>query len=109
MQAIEREPRRGLPIGDVLVLLGLVGVVYSLAQTAALWSAQIAGHIEIYLSPLALPGYALASVVRMAAAYVLSLVFSLIYGRLTVSSRWAERFLLPLLTVLRDIPSSRFF
>ena len=42
MQPLEREPRRGLPIGDVLVLFGLVGVVYSLAQTAALWSAPIA-------------------------------------------------------------------
>ena len=87
MQQLEREPRRGLPIGDVLVLLGLVGVVYAVAQTAALWSAPIAGHIEIDLSPWALPGYALASVVRMAAAYVLSMVFSLVYGRLTVSSR----------------------
>jgi len=108
MQAIEREPRRGLPIGDVLVLLGLVGVVYSLAQTAALWSAPIAGHIEIDLSPLALPGYALASVVRMAAAYVLSIVFSLIYGRLTISGPWAERLLLPLLDVLQSIPILSF-
>jgi NitT/TauT family transport system permease protein len=108
MQRLEREPRRGLPIGDVLVLLGLVGVVYSLAQTAALWSAPIAGRIEIDLSPLALPGYALASIVRMAAAYALSLVFSLIYGRMTVSSRWAERFLLPLLDVLQSIPILSF-
>src|ERR1700716_3621120 len=108
MQPIERERRRGLPIGDVLVLLGLVGVVYSLAQTAALWSAPIAGHIEIDLSPLALPGYALASVVRMAAAYALSMVFSLIYGRLTVSSQWAERLLLPLLDVLQSIPILSF-
>ena len=108
MQQLEREPRRGLPIGDVLVLLGLVGVVYSLAQTAALWSAPIAGHIEIDLSPLALPGYALASVVRMTAAYVLSIVFSLIYGRLTVSGPWAERLLLPLLDVLQSIPILSF-
>src|SRR6266851_957383 len=108
MQAIEREPRRGLPIGDVLGLLGLVGVVYSLAQTAALWSAPIAGHIEIDLSPLALPGYALASVVRMAAAYLLSIVFSLIYGRLTVSGPWAERLLLPLLDILQSIPILSF-
>src|SRR6266849_634583 len=108
MQQLEREPRRGLPIGDVLVLLWLVGVVYAVAQTAALWSAPIAGHIEIDLSPLALPGYALASVVRMAAAYALSIAFSLIYGRLTVSSPWAERLLLPLLDVLQSIPILSF-
>jgi NitT/TauT family transport system permease protein len=108
MQHIEREPRRGLPIGDVLVLLGLVGVVYAFSQTAALWSAPIGGHLEIDLSPLALPGYALASVVRMAAAYALSMVFSLVYGRLTVSGPWAERLLLPLLDVLQSIPILSF-
>jgi NitT/TauT family transport system permease protein len=108
MQHVEREPRRGLPFGDILVFLGLVGIVYALAQAAALWSAPIAGHIEIELSPLALPGYALASVVRMAAAYVLSLVFSLVYGRLTVSGPWAERLLLPLLDILQSIPILSF-
>src|SRR3982075_2472211 len=108
MQPMEREPRRGLPIGDVLVLLGLVGVVYALAQTAALWWAPIAGHIEMDLSPAALPGYALASVVRIAATYELSLSFSLIYGRLIASGPWAERLLLPLLDVLQSIPILSF-
>jgi len=44
----------------------------------------------------------------MAAAYALSMVFSLIYGRLTVSTRWAERLLLPLLDVLQSIPILSF-
>src|SRR3982074_201963 len=108
MQQIEREPRRGLPIGDVLVLLGLIGIVYALAQTAALWSAPIASHIEIDLSPRALPGYALASVGRMAAAYALALVFSLVCGRLTVGGPWAERLLLPVLDILQSIPILSF-
>src|ERR1700716_530489 len=108
MRNVERQPRRGLPVGDVLVILGLVGVVYALAQTAALWSAPISGHTEIDLSPAALPGYALASVVRMAAAYALSLAFSLMYGRLTVSGPWAERLLLPLLDILQSIPILSF-
>jgi NitT/TauT family transport system permease protein len=95
-------------IGDVLVLFGLAGVVYGLAQAAALWSAPIATQVEIDLSPSALPGYALASVVRMAAAYALSLLFSLVYGRLIVSGPWAERLLLPLLDTLQSVPILSF-
>jgi len=86
----------------------LVGLVYGLAQVASLWSAPLATHSEIDLSLGALPGYALASVVRMAAAYVLSLAFSLVYGRLSASGPWAERLLLPLLDILQSIPILSF-
>src|SRR3984893_15119502 len=93
---------------DLLVILGLVGVVYALAQAASLWTAPLATHVEIDLSPSAVPGYAVASVVRMTAAYVLSLAFSLIYGRLVASGPWAERLLLPVLEILQSIPILSF-
>ena len=99
---------RGLPVGDVVVVLALIGLAYSLAQAASLWSAPLATHVEIDLSPAALPGYALASVIRMAAAYLLSLAFSLVYGRLAASSRWGERVLLPVLDILQSIPILSF-
>jgi hypothetical protein len=67
---------RGLAAADVAVVLALIGLAYSLAQAASLWSAPLATHVEIDLSPSALPGYALASVVRMAAAYLLSLALN---------------------------------
>src|SRR4051812_41141252 len=103
-----RGERREVPLVDVLVGLGLVGLVYALAQAAALWSLPLATHVEIDLSAGALPGYALASVVRMAAAYLLSMAFSLIYGRLIVSGPWAERLLLPVLDILQSIPILSF-
>ncbi len=79
-----------------------------MAQAASLWTAPLAMHVEIDLSPSALPGYALASVIRMTAAYVLSMAFSLIYGRLTASGPWAERLLLPVLDILQSIPILSF-
>jgi NitT/TauT family transport system permease protein len=108
MQQTALSLRRGFPLGDVMVVLGLIGGVYALAQAAALWTAPIAARVEIDLSPWALPGYALASIVRMAAAYVLSMVFSLVYGRVVSSGVWAERLLLPVLDILQSIPILSF-
>ncbi|MBV9172597.1 MAG: ABC transporter permease subunit [Chloroflexi bacterium] len=105
-QAERERPR--LPTVDILVILGLIGGVYALARIAALWSAPLATHVEIDLSPAAIPGYALASVIRMAAAYVLSMVFSLIYGRAAASGAWAERLLMPVLDILQSIPILSF-
>jgi NitT/TauT family transport system permease protein len=99
---------RGLQLVDLAVILGLVGVVYALAQAAAFSSAPLAQHVEIDLSAAALPGYALASIVRMAAAYLLSMVFSLVYGKLAASGPWAERLLLPVLDILQSIPILSF-
>jgi NitT/TauT family transport system permease protein len=98
----------GLAAADVAVVLALIGLAYSLAQAASLWSAPLATHVEIDLSPSALPGYALASVVRMAAAYLLSLAFSLVYGRWAASGPLAERLLLPVLDILQSIPILSF-
>jgi NitT/TauT family transport system permease protein len=93
---------------DVVIVLALVGVIYGLAQAASLWSAPLATHVEIDLGPSALPGYALASIIRMSAAYVLSMAFSLSFGRLTASGAWAERLLLPMLDILQSIPILSF-
>lgn len=44
----------------------------------------------------------------MAIAYVISLVFTLIYARVAIASRVAERVLLPLLDILQSIPILSF-
>src|SRR5215831_14352176 len=97
-------PARGPSPVDLVLILALVGLVYALAQAASLWTAPLASHVDIDLSAGSLPGYALASVIRMAAAYLLSMTFSLVYGRLTASGPWAERLLLPVLDILQSIP-----
>lgn len=99
---------RGPSAVDLVIVLGLVGLVYALARAASFATAPLATHVDIDLGPAALPGYALASIVRMAAAYLLSIAFSLAYGRLTASGPWAERLLLPVLDILQSIPILSF-
>jgi NitT/TauT family transport system permease protein len=59
---------------------------------------------EISLAPSALPNYALRTTLRMLAALVASLLFTLIYGTLAAKSRRAEMVLIPLLDVLQSVP-----
>src|SRR5262249_25447431 len=99
----------GSPVaaGDAAILLGLVTLAYAGARLAFGTPAVIAGP-EISLAPAALPWYALLSVGRMAAAYVLSLVFSLFYGYAAARNRSARAVLMPLLDVLQSVPILSF-
>ncbi|WP_246542705.1 ABC transporter permease [Paludibacterium yongneupense] len=58
----------------------------------------------ISLDPAALPGYALRTTLRMLAAMLASLVFSLAYGTLAAKSRRAEKVLVPILDILQSVP-----
>jgi len=53
---------------------------------------------------LRLPEYALRTVLRMAAALVASLLFSLAYSALAAKSRQAEKILIPVLDILQSVP-----
>jgi NitT/TauT family transport system permease protein len=64
----------------------------------------VAHQTEISLSPAALPGYALRTVMRMLAALIASLVFTFTYATLAAKSRRAEMVLIPLLDVLQSVP-----
>ena len=60
--------------------------------------------LAISLDPWRLPQYALRTVLRMAAALVASLVFSLGYAALAAKSRQAEKILIPVLDILQSVP-----
>jgi NitT/TauT family transport system permease protein len=94
-------------IGDGLILLGLFALLTAGARLAIQAPAVVTGP-TISLSPWALPWYALLSTSRMAAAYVLSLLFSLSYGYSAVRNQLAGRVLLPLLDVLQSVPILSF-
>lgn len=94
-------------IGDGLILLGLATLLYVGARLAFNAPTVISGP-DITLSPLALPWYALLSVGRMAAAYFLSLLFSLFYGYAAARNRTARMILMPLLDVLQSVPILSF-
>src|SRR3984893_4244462 len=63
---------------------------------------------HISSSPSALPLYAMYSMVRIAIAYVLSLLFALGYGLAAAKSERAAKILLPLLDILQSIPVLSF-
>jgi NitT/TauT family transport system permease protein len=58
----------------------------------------------ISLDPANLPEYALRTTLRMLAAMVASLVFTLIYGTLAAKSRRASVVLVPILDILQSVP-----
>ncbi len=97
----------GLAPADAFILLLLAALIYAGARMAFRAPAAVAGP-EISLSPLALPWYALLSVGRMTAAYVLSLAFSLGYAYAAARNRAARRILMPLLDVLQSVPILSF-
>ncbi len=100
-----RERRFGL--ADVVILTSVGVLIYAGARLALRAPVEVAGP-EISLAPSALPYYALLSTARMAAAYVLSLAFTLVYGYIAAYNRRAERIMMPLLDVLQSVPILSF-
>jgi NitT/TauT family transport system permease protein len=98
---------RALTWADGLVLLGVTVLLYIGARLALGAPAVVQGP-AISLQPAALPWYTALSVGRMAAAYTVSVVFTLIYGYWAAYNRRAEKFLLPLLDILQSVPILSF-
>ena len=93
---------------DLPIVLGGIGLFYSVLAFARYWVGPMNSQAEISLSPAALPKYALFSVLRIAVAYLFSLVFTLVYGYIAAYNRRAERFMVPLLDTLQSIPVLSF-
>ncbi|MGQ9490525.1 MAG: ABC transporter permease [Anaerolineae bacterium] len=100
-----RERRFGL--ADVVILTAVGVLIYAGGRLALHAPDTIAGP-DISLAPAALPYYALLSIARMAAAYGLSLIFTLLYGYIAAYNRRAERVMMPLLDVLQSVPILSF-
>ena len=99
--------RPPLAWGDVVVLLGLAAALYfgiSLGRHAP----ELIHGPQLSRSPSTLALYTIFSMSRMGAAYVLSLLFTLVYGYAAARNRKAELVLLPLLDVLQSVPILSF-
>ncbi|MFO1430999.1 MAG: ABC transporter permease subunit [Candidatus Competibacteraceae bacterium] len=103
--ALPRTPT--LSAGDGLILLGIAAFLYVGVRLAFRAPAAVHGP-AISLDPSDLPWYALLSVGRMAMAYCLSLLFSLVYGYAAARNRNARAVLMPLLDVLQSVPILSF-
>jgi len=99
--------RPSFSAADLVIVAGL-GAVLALAIRLAWHSPAVVAGPRISLAWSALPWYALLSTSRMAAAYVLSLGFSLAYGYFAARSARARKVLMPLLDILQSVPILSF-
>jgi NitT/TauT family transport system permease protein len=103
--------KRRLPASlgqDVPVILAGLSLFYGLLSLARSWAGPANTQAAIQLNPAVLPKYALFSLARIVAAYLLSLAFTLVYGYIAAHNAKAERFLIPLLDTLQSIPVLSF-
>ncbi|SED97057.1 NitT/TauT family transport system permease protein [Paraburkholderia caballeronis] len=86
------------PLIICLLAMAAIGFHESMAPISTL-SAQ-----PISLDPSNLPEYAMRTTLRMLAAMIASLVFTLGYGTLAAKSRRAAQVLVPILDILQSVP-----
>lgn len=89
---------------ELVVLAGVLAVLGMLIMAGKEAAAPYRQQVEISLSLWSLPRYALLSLCRGFAAYVLSLAFTLIYGTVAAHNARAEKVMMPILDVLQSIP-----
>lgn len=108
--AVRQEERvvRRFGGADVLIALGVLAAVTLLVLAAARWAAPLTPVVKIQLTPAMLPVYAGYSLLRMILAYILSLIFTLVYGHIAATNRRAEMVMVPILDILQSIPILSF-
>ena len=93
---------------DVLLPLAIVAFIFIIVHTASDFTGAYNSGYAIDLSLSSLPAYALQTLVRMLAAYIFSLVFSLLYAYVAYRSTLWAKVLIPLLDILQSIPVLSF-
>ena len=93
---------------DLIMFSGGLALFYGVVEVGRNWLGPFTPHVEISRSVGALPVYAGYSVLRIALAYLLSLLFAVTYGYIAAYRPRAERFMIPLLDVLQSIPVLSF-
>lgn len=91
---------------DIMAFLLVMGIVTLMAWGSRQMIAPYTPgeQIPLSLAPGNLPVYALRSVLRMAAALVCSLLFTIGYATLAAKNRRAEAVLIPILDILQSVP-----
>jgi NitT/TauT family transport system permease protein len=93
---------------DLPIVIGGMALFYGLISLSHYWTAPVNAQADIQLNPGVLPKYALFSVARILAAYLISLLFAIVYGQFAAHNARAERILIPLLDTLQSIPVLSF-
>lgn len=93
--------------GDITAFI-LIVILFYFGIRLAFNAPEVVYGPSISLKPTALPWYTALSIGRMLAAYLLSLLFTLVYGRIAAYNQQAEKLLMPLLDVLQSVPILSF-
>jgi NitT/TauT family transport system permease protein len=93
---------------DLAVFAALLAGIEGLLVITRYWFSTVTPAAHISRSPSALPLYAFYSVVRISVAYVLCLVFALVYGYVAASNRRLEALMVAVLDILQSIPVLSF-
>jgi NitT/TauT family transport system permease protein len=93
---------------DLFLLLALVALIFGIVRTAAQFAGAYEPDLAIQTNLNVLPAYTAQTLLRMALAYLLSLVFTLVYAYAAYRSQLASFILLPLLDILQSIPVLSF-
>ena len=99
--ALKRPAALGPELLFLFVIAGAVGLMVVLSRRMA---APYTEQVFIDLRFRALPKYTMLSLARGFAAYLISLIFTLIYGTIAAHNHRAEKLMLPALDVLQAIP-----
>ena len=93
---------------DFPIFLTGLAIFYAVVSFSRYGVGPVNTQAEVQLHPGALPKYAMFSLIRIAIAYVLSLLFTFVYGYIAAYNSKAERFMVPLLDILQSIPVLSF-
>ena len=102
------QPVERTRVWQTIVILVMLTALAGLGIRVAFAAPDYISGPVISLQPQALPWYALYSLLRMGAAYVLSVAFTLIYGYAAARSKRNEQVMLPLLDVFQSVPILSF-
>jgi NitT/TauT family transport system permease protein len=89
---------------DLLIVMFVCVLGYALVGVAQEWAGPFRPRTEIDLGLLSLLRYSVFSLVRVFAAYGLSLIFTFTYGYWAAKSKRAEPILISLLDILQSVP-----
>ncbi|MFY9855905.1 MAG: ABC transporter permease, partial [Terracidiphilus sp.] len=85
-----------------------LALLMAIFHVAAYWLSSPVPRAPISLLPSALPLYAFYSIVRIAIAYLLSLIFAVAYGYLAAYHPRVESGMIAMLDILQSIPVLSF-
>lgn len=98
---------RKFSIGDILILLFIGSIIYAISSLNTYYTRP-SEPLSFDLSPSKLPLYSLYSLIRAILAYILSFMFTLVYGYTAAYNKKLEKILIPLLDILQSIPVLSF-